>query len=118
MSPSLPEPGTLRAVAAQFAAGPSVDANLERIEAFAAQAAEQGAQLVVFPEASMFDWHADADQIAEAAVQHGDAFAERLGTIAKQHALTVVAGAFVADRDGQIRNRMLAYGPQGQPLAH
>lgn len=118
MSPLLPESGTLHATAAQFAAGPNVADNLDRIGALCARAAEDGAQLVVFPEASMFDWHADAEQIAQAASEHGDMFAERLGELAATHALTLVVGAFVVDAEGQIRNRMLAYGPQGELLAY
>src|SRR5699024_10430877 len=67
-------PVTLQVAAAQFAAGPDVEQNLSRIEALAAQAATDGSELVVFPEASMYSWYADAQEVADASVGHAHSF--------------------------------------------
>ena len=83
-------------------------ANLREVERVAADAAGQGAELVVFPEATMCAFGADLAAVAEpldgpwaTAVR---ALAARLGT-------TLVVGTFTPGDDGRVRNTLLVAGP-------
>jgi deaminated glutathione amidase len=51
----------MRIAVAQFAAGMSKTANLERITELTSRAADMGARLVVFPEGTMCDFGARTD---------------------------------------------------------
>jgi deaminated glutathione amidase len=84
----------MRVAVAQFSAGMDKAANLERISALTAQAAEAGARLVVFPEGSMCDFGAKTDDVHSPAEPLDGAFVRTLSRLAAQHELTVVAGMF------------------------
>lgn len=84
----------MRIAVAQFAAGMSKPANLERITRLAAQAADAGARLVVFPEGAMCDFGEKTDDLHAVAEPLDGRFVTALAELATRHRMTVVAGMF------------------------
>ena len=84
----------MRIAVAQLSAGMSKPANLERITTLAAQAADSGARLVVFPEAAMCDFGEKTDDLHAVAEPLDGRFATTLSELAARHRMTVVAGMF------------------------
>lgn len=102
---------------AQVAASTDVEKNLQRIGELTSAAAEQGADLVVFPEASMYPWDAAADELAAAAVGAAAVFLDGLSAIAAATRTTVVAGMFAPVPQAPPHNRMVVIGPDGDVRA-
>ncbi|MGY1640224.1 carbon-nitrogen hydrolase family protein [Geodermatophilus sp. SYSU D00703] len=105
----------LTVAVAQFLAGPDAEKNLRRVEELTAEAAAQGADLVVFPEASMYAWDVPAPELVEAAQRDVAAFTAGLGAAAARHAVTLVAGVFAPRPGAQPFNRMVVVGADGRP---
>jgi predicted amidohydrolase len=101
---------TLRVALAQIASGDDPIANLTQIEAQVADAAEQGARLVVFPEAAMRRFGPGLRRVAEPV---DGPWATRLGEIADARDVTVVAGMFTPADGERVRNTLVAAGRGG-----
>ncbi|RUM96102.1 hydrolase [Pseudaminobacter arsenicus] len=99
--------------AAQVAGTADIDKNLAAIEALAAQAAGKGAELIVFPEAVMYEYSASAERLARMANEHGEHCESRLEAIALQHKIAIVAGTYSKGEGHLARNMMVAVGPDG-----
>lgn len=84
----------MRVAVAQLGAGMSKQVNLERITRLAAQAADAGARLVVFPEAAMCDFGEKTDDLHAVAEPLDGRFVSTLSELAARHSVTVVAGMF------------------------
>jgi predicted amidohydrolase len=84
----------MRIAVGQFAAGMNKPANLEKITRLAAQAADGGARLVVFPEGAMCDFGEKADDLHSVAETLDGRFVTTLSELASRHRMTVVAGMF------------------------
>jgi deaminated glutathione amidase len=84
----------MRVAVAQFSAGMSKPANLERITKLTAQAADSGARLVVFPEAAMCDFGQKTDDLRSVAEPLDGRFVTTLSELAARHRMIVVAGMF------------------------
>src|ERR1044072_9054797 len=97
---------------AQIRSGPDPAANLGLIEDYTRRAADAGAQLVLFPEATMCRFGTSLAEIAEPLA---GPWATGVRQIAERAGIVVVAGMFVpADsRDGRARvtNTLIATGP-------
>lgn len=102
---------SLRVALAQIASGDDPAANLDLVAARVAEAAEQSARLVVFPEATMRRFGPGLRGVAEPV---DGPWATRLSEIAQACALTVVAGMFTPAEGGRVRNTLLAAGPGGR----
>lgn len=113
MKPSLNSADTLGVAVAQFSAADDVEKNLRRIEELASAASGQGAEFVVFPEASMYAWEVSDDELAAAATEHYANFLDGISTVASAVGVTLIAGAFAPIPGGQPRNRMVVAGPDG-----
>lgn len=101
----------------QFPGGTDKSANLDTIAGLARGAAGQGARLLVLPEYSMhFDPDPAAALVPASEPPDGD-FARAVQSLAKEHAIAIVAGMSerIADAD-RISNTLLAYGPDGAHL--
>lgn len=98
----------MRIALAQIVAGPEPYANLDLVADMAQQAAEQGARLVVFPEATMRCFGLPLGEIAEPV---DGPWAGRLTEIATRHDLIVAAGMFTPTEDGRVRNTLRIVGP-------
>src|SRR5882672_12689978 len=84
----------MKVAVAQFGPGMNKPANLERITRLAAQAADLGARLVVFPEAAMCDFGEKTDDLHAVAEPLDGRFVTALSELAARHRMTVVAGMF------------------------
>jgi predicted amidohydrolase len=99
---------TLRVALAQIIAGPDPRANLDTVAALSAEAAKAGAQLAIFPEATMRCFGLPLAEIAEPV---DGPWAARLADIADQHSLVIIAGMFRPAGDGRVYNTLRAVGP-------
>jgi predicted amidohydrolase len=110
------------------------DATIERIAMVCAEAASEGAELVVFPEtflpvypssrwARYFaggdggDAKALFSRLARESVELPSPAAGRIGAIAREHAVWLAVGANELER-GTIYNALLLYGPDGALALH
>ena len=84
----------MRIAVAQFGSGMNKPANLEKISTLAAQAADAGARLAVFPEGAMCDFGENTDDLHRVAEPLDGRFVTTLSELATRHRMTVVAGMF------------------------
>jgi predicted amidohydrolase len=91
---------------------PSV--NLERVRGAMAAAAEQGADLAVFPEATQVRFGSDLRAAAEPL---DGPFGAGLSAVAKQTGVALVAGVFEPAPDGRVYNTAVAYDGAGELVA-
>ncbi|MCW3158336.1 carbon-nitrogen hydrolase family protein [Micropruina sonneratiae] len=98
---------SLRLAACQFSATPDPASNLGLIRGQAAEAAAQGATVVVCPEASMVPFGSD---LAAAAEPLDGAFADGVRALAQQLGVLLVVGMFTPSGDGRVCNTLLIAG--------
>jgi len=101
---------------AQLAGGPDVQANLAAIADLVIEAAKGGAQLVVFPEAVMFDFTATAEKIAAVAREHGPYFETAIRDLALKSGIAIVAGMYGPGEGTLATNTLIAYGADGAAI--
>lgn len=103
---------------AQFAPGADKDANLLAVRDLATQAAERGAELVIFPEYSSFFLPELGAESVSAAESLDGPFATALGALAKVLGIHIVAGMLeqTASAD-RVSNTVIALDPQGHRVA-
>ncbi len=109
----------MKVAAVQMTSTRDVQANLREAGRLVAEAASQGAELVVLPENFSFLGATDADRVA-AIEPFGDGPAQRfLAETAESHSLFIVGGT-IPIRDGGERasSRSLLVGPDGRIVAH
>ncbi|WP_156687700.1 carbon-nitrogen hydrolase family protein [Mycobacterium sp. Marseille-P9652] len=104
----------MRIALAQILSGTDPAANLRLVGEYAGRAADAGARLVVFPEATMCRFGVPLLPIAEPA---DGPWADGVRRIATDAGITVVAGMFTPAGDGRVTNTLIAAGPD-QPAAH
>ncbi|QFS89722.1 (R)-stereoselective amidase [Mycobacterium sp. THAF192] len=100
----------MRIALAQILSGTDPAANLELVDRHTRQAAEAGASLVLFPEATMCRFGVPLAPVAEPL---DGRWADGLRAIAEQSGVTVVAGMFRpadGDADHRVTNTLLAVG--------
>jgi predicted amidohydrolase len=104
----------MRIALAQIQSGTEPTANLGLVEEYTRRAADAGARLVLFPEATMCRFGVPLAPIAEPL---DGAWASAVRAIAERAGIVVVAGMFVparedaADRTGRVTNTLIATGP-------
>ncbi|HEY2271542.1 MAG TPA: carbon-nitrogen hydrolase family protein [Jatrophihabitantaceae bacterium] len=85
--------------------------NLELVRAQVRTAADRGADLAVFPEATMARFGTSLRKLAEPV---DGPWATAVSALAAEHAITVAAGMFTPGKDGRrVRNTLLVTGPDG-----
>ncbi|GAA5169652.1 carbon-nitrogen hydrolase family protein [Pseudonocardia eucalypti] len=97
----------MRIALAQIVSTPEPSANLEQVADRTRAAAEAGARLVVFPEATMCCFGVKLAPVAEPLT---GPWASSVREIAREAGVTVVAGMFTPAPDGRVRNTLLATG--------
>ena len=97
----------MRIALAQILAGDDPAANLEEVARHVARAAEQGATLVVFPEATMCRFGVSLKPVAEPL---DGPWATRVRELAAQHDVVVAAGMFTPGDGGRVTNTLLVTG--------
>lgn len=107
----------MRIALAQILSGTDPAANLQLVREYTARAADAGATLVVFPEATMCRFGVPLAPIAEPV---DGPWADGVRRIATDSGLTVIAGMFTPSGDGRVTNTLIAAGPgsPNQPDAH
>jgi predicted amidohydrolase len=98
----------VRIALSQLTTGSDPKKNLRLIEEWTARAAEAGARVVVFPEASMACFGTPLAAVAEPL---DGPWANAVRDIAKAADIVVVAGMFTPASDGRVTNTLLATGP-------
>lgn len=98
----------MRIACAQILSGTDPAANLELMAACIDDAAACGAQLVVFPEATMCRFGVALGPIAQPL---DGPWASRVRSLAAAAGLTVIAGMFTPESDGRVANTLLVTGP-------
>lgn len=96
---------TLAAAQIQATADPTE--NLDQLRRATARAASAGAQVVVFPEATMARFGSPLGTLAEPL---DGPFAAGVRAAASEHGVLIVAGMFTPGSDGRVRNTLLATG--------
>ncbi|MGB7110421.1 MAG: carbon-nitrogen hydrolase family protein [Mycobacterium sp.] len=107
----------MRIAVAQLLSGTDPADNLQLVRDYTGRAAEAGASLVVFPEATMCRFGVPLAPIAEPV---DGPWADGVRAIAADAGITVVAGMFTPVDDGRVANTLLAAGPgtPNQPDTH
>ena len=107
----------MRIALAQILSGTDPAANLQLVRDYAGQAADAGAKLVVFPEATMCRFGVPLGPIAEPV---DGPWADGVRRIATDVGITVVAGMFTPAGAGRVTNTVIAAGPgvPNQPDGH
>ena len=100
----------MRIAVAQILSGTDPADNLQLVGDYTGRAAESGASLVVFPEATMCRFGVPLAPIAEPV---DGPWADGVRRIAADAGITVVAGMFSPADDGRVHNTLLAVGPAG-----
>jgi deaminated glutathione amidase len=102
---------SMRIALAQIQSGAEPEANLGLVEEYTRRAAEAGASLVLFPEATMCRFGVPLAPIAEPL---DGSWASGVRAVAESAGIVVVAGMFVPaeeDRAGRVTNTLIATGP-------
>ncbi len=97
----------MRIALAQIQAGTDPAANRKLVEDHARRAADSGAALVLFPEATMCRFGVPLADVAEPL---DGPWADGVRDVAERAGITVVAGMFVPSGDGRVTNTLIAVG--------
>ncbi|TKB25479.1 carbon-nitrogen hydrolase family protein [Desulfopila sp. IMCC35006] len=108
-----------RVAAVQMVSGADVSENITTTEHLVAEAAAQGARLIVLPENFAVMSNNEQDKIALAEEDGVGPLQDFLVTAARQHGIWLVGGTvpLVSDCPGKIRNVCLVYSPLGERIA-
>ena len=98
----------MRIALAQILSGADPAKNLQLVREYAAQAADAGAKLVVFPEATMCRFGVPLGPVAEPV---DGPWADGIRRIATDSGIAVIAGMFTPAGDGRVKNTLIAAGP-------
>ncbi|MFT3887988.1 MAG: carbon-nitrogen hydrolase family protein [Arachnia sp.] len=98
----------MRIALAQLSSSTDPAENLEMVGVYARRAAAAGAELVVFPEATMCSFARSSRDVAE---PFDGPWAAAVRGIARELGIAVVAGMFTAADDGRVHNTLLVTGP-------
>jgi deaminated glutathione amidase len=110
----------MKMAAIQMVSTPRIEDNLARAAELVAQAAQQGAELVVLPEYFCLMGHHDRDKLAVAEAAGQGPIQALLSDLARQHQLWLVGGTLPMALDGDpghASNTSLVFGPDGAPAA-
>lgn len=97
----------MRTALAQISSGQDPGANLDLVASCTAAAAERGADLVVFPEATMRCFGRSLSEVAEPL---DGPWARALADIARRHQVVVAAGMFTPAVSGRVANTVRIVG--------
>jgi predicted amidohydrolase len=105
----------MRIALAQISSGTDPSENLELVSKQTAAAAAAGAELVIFPEATMCRFGVSLGPVAEPL---DGPWARGVGDIAASHGVTVVAGMFTPGDDGKVRNTLVIADADGDLIGY
>ncbi len=106
----------MKVAAIQMVSTPSVEQNVDSVRRLIAQAAQQGAQLVLLPEYWPIMGMQDLDKVAHA--EHLDAgpIQTFMSDIAREHRIWLIGGTLpmVSPEADKVLNTVMVYDPQGE----
>ena len=108
----------MRVAVAQLDTVPDVAANLGVITALTLSAAADGAQIVVFPEASMYQCMSSATELRDCAQPVDGTFVGQLTVLAATANVTVVVGMYETSGLERPYNTLVVVGPDGLRASH
>lgn len=104
----------MKASVSQFKSVRDIESNLRTIRSHIAAAADSGAQLVCFPEASMVAYESSREELVAFAERHAARFIDEVSASARAHEIDVFVGLY-EPLDGQrTRNTFVHLGADGQ----
>lgn len=101
----------MRIALAQIRSGTDPAANLALVDRYSREAADAGASLVLFPEATMCRFGVPLAPVAES---RDGRWADGVRAVAQRTGITVVAGMFCPSGDGRVTNTLIASGPDAE----
>src|SRR5579884_1514312 len=106
---------SLRIALGQLAVTGDKPGNLAKISDAAREAAQRGARLVVFPEASMYHFGKPNEPLAPAAEPLDGPFVQRLRALAREQRIWILAGMFERiDGDTRVYNTLVLVRDDGE----
>jgi predicted amidohydrolase len=105
----------MRIALAQIMSSTDKSTNLGFVEDFTRRAADAGARLMLFPEATVCRFGVPLAPIAEPL---DGPWADGVRAVAQRNDVTVVAGMFCPSDDGRVTNTLIAAGPEGNAHYH
>ena len=108
-----------KVAAIQMVSAASVERNIERAEYWIAEAAKQGAQLVVLPEYFCLMGRKETDKLSVAETEGVGPIQDFLSDAARHHHIYLSAGSLplVSPDAGRVFNTQLVYNPWGEQIA-
>jgi len=109
----------MRVAAGQVSGGADRAVNLAAIQRMTAEAAAQGAELVVFPEHAMFKQQVRTREFLTGAEDLSGPFANAVRDLARERRIAVVVGMAerIEGNEDKVHNTLLVVGPDGADLA-
>lgn len=109
----------MKIAALQMISGPDVGANLAEAGRLVAEAADQGARLVVLPEYFPLIGASDAERLSAREAEGAGPIQAFLAETARRHRIWLVGGSLpmVANDPAKLRNTCLVYDHQGRRVA-
>ncbi|WP_261513778.1 carbon-nitrogen hydrolase family protein [Burkholderia multivorans] len=119
MTDSAPSATPFRVAALQMVSTPDVGRNLAEARRLIAEAADEGAQLVLLPEYFCFMGQRDTDKLALAEPYGDGPIQQFLADVARRHALWVIGGTLPlkAPEPQRVLNTTLVFDPSGNEAA-
>lgn len=108
----------VRIAVCQFAPARDIVANGDVIATLAESAAADGARVVVFPEASMYQCMSSAAELKEAAQPVDGSFVTRLTAVAAKAGIVLVVGMYEESGGDRPYNTVAVVGPNGLQGSH
>lgn len=111
---------THKIAAIQMISSPVVADNIAAARRLVAQAAQQGATLVLLPEYWSIMGMDDSDKVAHAELPGAGPMQDAMAGMARSHGLWLIGGTLplVAPEPGKVLNTTLVYNPQGECVSH
>ncbi|MEO8599182.1 MAG: nitrilase-related carbon-nitrogen hydrolase, partial [bacterium] len=112
--------GLIRIAAVQMISTPHPAENIATARRLVAQAAQQGAQLVLLPEYWPIMGMDDVDKVAHAESAGSGPFQAAMAELARQHDIWLIGGTLpmTAPESGKVLNTTLVFDPQGNCVCH
>jgi len=110
---------SFKVAAIQMVSTPELQQNFDAAARLVAQAAGQGAQLVLLPEYWPIMGRHERDKLSHAEADGSGPIQELMGALAREHRLWLVGGTLPLQSavSGKVLNTSLVYGPDGQRVA-
>lgn len=110
---------SFKVAAIQMVSTPELQQNFDAAARLVAQAAGQGAQLILLPEYWPIMGRHERDKLAHAEADGSGPIQEHMGALAREHRLWLVGGTLPLQSavSGKVLNTSLVYGPDGQRVA-